>query len=231
LAFRSYIYIIISPPKFTIYRKDRSSRGGGVLMAIDTTLPSRILPNTDDIEVVAADHEVQLNKPLKIVVLYHPLNSGPDLQRQILSYIYNLLQEDGYIVIMGDFNTPDVDWLTLSVSSEFSSKLCNLIFDYNLTQHAEHPIHVQGYILDLIISNLVYDDSIAASGIQLEKNLLLKFDLRQHYNNKVNPVKNSISSILDYSKADFESTNSYLSIVDFSPCQHSSDVEFVWSFI
>ena len=83
------------------------------------------------------------------------------------------LQSFIFIVIMGDFNTPDVDWSTLSASSEFSSKLCDLIFDYNLTQHVEHPTHVQGHILDLIISNLD-DDSIAASGIQLEKNPLLK---------------------------------------------------------
>ena len=48
------------PPKFiTDYRKDRSSRGGGVLLAIDMTLPSTILPSPDDIEVVAA--EVQLS--------------------------------------------------------------------------------------------------------------------------------------------------------------------------
>ena len=33
-----------------------------------------------------------------------------------------------FIVIMGDFNTPDVDWSTLSASSEFSSKLCDLEF-------------------------------------------------------------------------------------------------------
>ena len=45
----------IFPPRFTIYHKDRSSRGGGVLLAIDMILPSRILPSPNDIEVVAAE--------------------------------------------------------------------------------------------------------------------------------------------------------------------------------
>ena len=61
-------------------------------------------------------------------------------------------------------------------NSEFSSKLCDLIFDYNLTHHVEHLTHVEGHIPDLIISN--NDDSIAASGVQLKKNPLLKSD---HY--------------------------------------------------
>jgi len=34
------------PPNYAIYRKDRSSRGG-VLLAIDMSIPSRILPSPD----------------------------------------------------------------------------------------------------------------------------------------------------------------------------------------
>ena len=49
-------------------------------------------------------------------------------------------------------------------------------------------------------------------------------------NCNVTTVCDSIN-LYDYSKADFDSINEYLSHVDFSPCFNSSDVEFVWALI
>ena len=94
-------------------------------------IPSRILPSPDDIKVVAV--EVLSSKPFRICVLYNPPNSRPDYQHRLVSFVSTLPQEDGPVVIMGDFNTPDVNWSTLSANSEFSSKLCDLIFEHNLT--------------------------------------------------------------------------------------------------
>ena len=63
---------------------------------------------------------------------------------------------------MGDFNVLNI---TLSASSEFSSNLCDLIFEYNLTHIVEDPTHVQGHILDLIITNI--EDNISILVIHL----------------------------------------------------------------
>ena len=61
------------------------------------------------------------------------------------------MKEDDPIVFMGDFNTPDAVWSTLSsANSQFSS---DLIFQHNYTQIVEYSTHVQGNILDLIITN------------------------------------------------------------------------------
>ena len=54
------------------------------------------------------------------------------------------------------------------LAQEFSSNLCDLIFEYNLTQHIEHATHVQGHTLDLTIANI--DDNIATPVIHLESN-------------------------------------------------------------
>jgi len=136
---------------------------------------------------------------------------------------------------MGDFNAPDISWFTLSASSEISSNQCDLIFEYNPTQIVEDPTHVQGQILDLIITNIV--DNISITEVHSENNPLLSsdhyaviFNLRLTFNSEVHPAIDTIN-ILDYSKADFESINKYLSHIDFTPCFQSSDVELVWSFI
>ena len=41
---------------YTIYRKDRSTRGGGVVLAISCALPSRQIPSPGNLEVVSAGH-------------------------------------------------------------------------------------------------------------------------------------------------------------------------------
>ena len=45
---------------------------------------------------------------------------------------------------MGDFNTPDIAWSMLSVTSQFSSKICDLVFQHNYIQIVEYSTHVQG---------------------------------------------------------------------------------------
>ena len=106
---------------------------------------SLLLTSPDDIEVVTI--EILTTKPCKICVLYNPPNSGTDYQDHLLSYVSLLMKEVDPVVIMGDFNTPDVVWSTFNANSQFSSNLCDLIFQYNYTQLAESATHVQGNII------------------------------------------------------------------------------------
>jgi len=62
------------------------------------------------------------------------------------------MEEEVPIVIMGDFNTPDINWSTLSANSQFSYKICDLIHQHNCTQLVEYSAHIHGNILDLIIT-------------------------------------------------------------------------------
>ena len=69
--------------------------------------------------------------------------------------ISDIMQSKVEVVLLGDFNAPDIHWSTLSASSDFSSNLCDLIFHFNYVQHLNHPTHIHGNILDLIITSLV----------------------------------------------------------------------------
>jgi len=45
------------------------------------------------------------------------------------------MQSDVNVIIMGDFNTPDINWYTLSAETGFSLQLCNLINYSNIILH------------------------------------------------------------------------------------------------
>ena len=57
------------------------------------------------------------------------------------------------LVIMGDFNLPDVNWSTLSEPIGFSNQFCDLVFESNLLQLVDQPTHICGNILDLVLTN------------------------------------------------------------------------------
>ena len=48
------------------------------MLAIDMSIPSKLLTSPDDIEVVTV--EILTSKPCKICLLYNPPNSGTDYQ-------------------------------------------------------------------------------------------------------------------------------------------------------
>ena len=56
------------------------------------------------------------------------------------------------LIIAGNFNLPDIDWSTLAGGSAVANELCNIIFELNLLQHIDQPTHIQGNVLDLILS-------------------------------------------------------------------------------
>ena len=159
------------PPNFTVYRKDCPTRAGGVVLAIDTCIFSRLL-TSPDLEVVTV--EIQTSNPCIICLLYNPPNSGKEYHDQLISYLSILMQGVDPVVILGDFNIPDISWSSFDANSQFSSKICDLIFQHNHSQLIEYPTHRQGNILDLIITN--YDENIANLQIHAEANPLLISD-------------------------------------------------------
>ena len=60
------------PSNYTIYRNDRRSRGGGVLIAVSNSIPSKIIERYTGIEMISV--ELELSPKLLIVCLYIPPN-------------------------------------------------------------------------------------------------------------------------------------------------------------
>lgn len=130
---------------------------------------------------------------------------------------------------MGDFNAPDISWLTLCASSAFSKLLCDFAFDNNLTQLVDKPTHIHGNILDLVFTN--DNERIAVMPSEI-----IPF-ATDHFPVSIRIKTHSIASVsspkfvYNYNKADLEGLCSYLLDSDFSTCFMFNDVNLVWSEI
>ncbi len=81
-----------------------------------------------------------------VCAVYCPPNVGTDYFTQLTVYLGGLVQSNRNILILGDFNLPDVCWATLTGSSQSAHLFCEFLFRYNLTQMISSPTHVHGNI-------------------------------------------------------------------------------------
>jgi len=134
---------------------------------------------------------------------------------------------DGDLLLLGDFNSPGMNWCTMTASSLRSSALCDSLFAKNLIQLVEEKTHVQGNILDLICSNCV--DRI--SNISIDPNLisdhhLIRFEVAINHPACFPP---SGSLTVDcYSKADLQGLDNYFLDLNLTEVSASSDVDICW---
>ena len=124
----------ILPSGFNIHRKDRSSRGGGVLVALNNSIGSVVIPSPPDLELIAV--KITFHHPLILCVVYVPPSPTDDYRSSLLLHLDNLYSTNDSVIVVGDFNCPDLNWNTLTGSSHFSCTLCDLAFEHNLSQLA-----------------------------------------------------------------------------------------------
>ena len=110
--------------------KDRQSRGGGVLIAVSSSVASCKLPSPLDVEAIAV--KITLNK-LQIIVCncYIPPNSGDSYLDTLLTFLSNLISSHDRVIITGDFNLPDINWYFLTGHSSSSNSFCDFVFINN----------------------------------------------------------------------------------------------------
>jgi len=78
---------------------------------------------------------VGLHNPIQICLLYSPPNASANYKQDLIAH---LSSDSSQLIIMGDFSIPDVNWAT--GSTNFSSQLCDLVFQYNLMQIVDCPL-------------------------------------------------------------------------------------------
>ena len=131
----------IIPTGFSVYGKDRGSRGGGVLIAVNDSVSSPLLPQSPtDLEVIAIKIGQNHNQ-LILCTVYIPSNPGDVYLNSLLSYLTHLVTTHEKIVITGNFNFPDINWSSLTGLCSSSNIFCDFIFNHNLTQLVENPTH------------------------------------------------------------------------------------------
>ena len=90
-------------------------------------------------------------------VIYIPPNSDEDILMELRASLERL-DESCQLVLVGDFNLPNIDWSLdfPSPNSEdgFKEELfCEIIADQFLYQMADGPTHLRGNKLDCVLCN------------------------------------------------------------------------------
>ena len=115
-----------------MHRKDRESRGGGVLIAVSNSVASSILPSPPELEIITVKFRINQFEAV-ICNCYIPPNT---LFVTLLRYLSNLLSNHNRVIITGDFNLPiSIGPLslvipilpTLSVTSSTTTTYFNLL--------------------------------------------------------------------------------------------------------
>ncbi|XP_011408123.1 PREDICTED: uncharacterized protein LOC105315248, partial [Amphimedon queenslandica] len=196
------------------------------MVAIHQSIPSFQLSSPPNLEILSVQL-VARGSPI-ICVVYVPPNSDNSYLTPLFDYLNSLLTTN-WVLLLGDFNSPDICWSTLSGNTQYSRTLCDFIFRHNLNQFVDFPTHTSGHILDLIISSPETDISglsTLSSPLKSDHHLLGFFFLLSTHISR--PCDTSPRFSHNYRKADFDSISDYLLNHDFGQYYESSDIEFLW---
>lgn len=141
----------IAPPNYSVIKKDRSSRGGGVALLIKKSIPFAHLPTVEEAEAVFCKILCNGN-PIITGCVYRSPSSGHECI-EVLQEFMQQHARNSRVILMGDFNLPDFNWATMHYTSFASNALVDLMLNFNLQQVVPQPTRTQGStanILDLI---------------------------------------------------------------------------------
>ena len=216
----------ILPCSYNIFRNDRDSRGGGVLLAVHDSIPTTAIFSPSELEIVAIKIHYRIN--FTLCVVYSPPCADLTYFSSLLTFLSDLSNNER-VIILGDFNLPDIDWFCLSGCSSLSTLFCDFMFDNNLSQLIRQSTHNKGNILDLVLTN----DLDCIGDVSVTDSLPIKSD---HYlihffinSQPVRSAKSKSRQVIDYSKKYMQGLCDYLLDYDFTSCFSSMNVELIWS--
>ena len=103
------------------------------MIAISNKFTSQQILFSTSSELVVA--KILSTPPITLCCAYVPPHCPHHIIHDTLDVISNLSSiKNSHLVIVGDFNIPDVNWSTLTASSIAGSLVCDCIFDNNLVQ-------------------------------------------------------------------------------------------------
>ncbi|CAB4040147.1 Hypothetical predicted protein, partial [Paramuricea clavata] len=196
---------ILSPSDFCIHRRDRTDRrGGGVMLAVRKPLYSTRRTDLEtDAEILACEVRPTQKKKILVLVFYRPPSTNHVYMNAFNKCLKNArVARFTQIVVLGDFNLPDMNWNTNSSTNNGTGQLYDnftkAIRDNFLWQLVDQPTRKE-HILDLVLTNIphkisnleIFDDTISTDHKLIE--FYLDFNI---------PKRNKISkSVFNFKKA------------------------------
>ena len=145
---------------YELFRRDRSSRGGGVLILVSRIyIAHREEKMESDCEILWVKVEIVGSKPLHTAAYYRPHESDNASQEQLRISLEKVSEVKGHIWLLGDFNLPKFSWAenlpSLKQDCNYPSlygDFADIMADFNLTQMVTEPTRYEN-TLDLFLTN------------------------------------------------------------------------------
>jgi hypothetical protein len=153
---------IISPElNYDVYRRDRHTDAhGGVMIAARRELMFSNVTKSETLELISGTIKLRNQTPVILAGYYRPPNRTEEsylaaAQQEFASI--RLKHKTAVMIVGGDFNIPDVDWSTTSITGtqyprRVSQAFLNIVADNNLEQQVTFPTRKDS-TLDLILSS------------------------------------------------------------------------------
>ena len=196
---------LLPSDKYYIYRRNRDlpSRGGGVMLAVGRSLQS--VRRTDletNAEILVCEIRPEAKKKFLCVVFYRPPSTNFEYMNCFKKFLRKASKTCiSQLVILGDFNLPDVNWSTGTAiyNDRLHNEFTKMVRDNFLWQMVESPTRGAN-ILDLLLTNIphkvkavcVFDDILKTDHKLIDFNLSFII-------NKKRPVKRIV---YNWKKAD-----------------------------
>ena len=222
----------IAPPGYAVIRKDRSTRGGGVALLISKSIPFVPLPDIMGAEAVFCKINCD-----GVNVVTGCVYRSPSSGHESLIAVQEYLQSNAHnsrLIIMGDFNLPDIDWNTMHFTSQSSETLIDLMLQFSLHQIVVNPTRMKDEtksILDLIFISDQFPLNKAVVNIipWISDHHIPLCQLQLGFGITPRP---SVTTIRNFHKADDASILTYLAheFENFSyfAIDPSADVKMLW---
>lgn len=202
--------------KYKIYRYDRDVRsGGGVLIAVDSSIASSSVQVTSNIEITWVTLELK-DRKIVIGACYRPPSSDHSFVNN-LHDVVNLISvrfPKSPILLLGDFNYPSITWTVDGpVSGDRASEpqlFVDFCSEFHFTQMVTQPTRCTAHsanTLDLVLTSS--PDAVTSMSVLpgISDHSLIHFSLTF----PVSRLKKHVKYIRDYAKADYDSINAELS--------------------
>ncbi len=200
----------------SVFRVDRESRQGGgsvvlVPHAFDSSMPIAPLCS-DDFESIVVDTRLSTTT-MRLVSVYR--RPGSCCSVELIEYLESALATTVPVIVVGDFNLPNIDWNTLTAlprAAPAERQLLNCVITQGLEQLVLQPTRHDN-ILDLVLTNrpgFVHSLTVSPPIIPSDHQMVT-FDVITSA-----PTPCGVSATFrNFKKGDYGSMNVYLAQIDW----------------
>ena len=220
--------IHITPPGYTVFRKDRSRHDGGVFLFLRKALNGSLRPDLDnDCKILWVSIPTK-SSSLLFGIFYRWSSAPLSTLEALRSSVCSAVSPNQSIVLCGDFNLPDIDWSTTSpsVRTPATTMFCDIVSDCFLTQLVSTST-CRDNILDLVLTNVpsnVFSVAVC-DNLPGTDHDAVNFVIEAEVNAKNIPPR----YLYDYSKIDQEHFATIFSRVPWDLIDYDSDIEVSWA--